>query len=51
MLDLVNLEDTSLLESPVLGSVESLEDKWFSASVKTPSGKKTSTVNREFANG
>ncbi|KAJ5470097.1 hypothetical protein N7530_007454 [Penicillium desertorum] len=33
----------------VLGSVESLEDKWFSASVKTPSGKKTSTVNREFA--
>ncbi|KAJ5836860.1 Oligosaccharyl transferase complex subunit Wbp1 [Penicillium robsamsonii] len=33
----------------VLGSVESLEDKWFSASVKTPNGKKTSTVNREFA--
>ncbi|OGE56834.1 hypothetical protein PENARI_c002G08866 [Penicillium arizonense] len=33
----------------VLGSVESLEDKWFSASVKTPRGEKTSTVNREFA--
>jgi oligosaccharyltransferase complex subunit beta len=33
----------------VLGSVESLEDKWFSASVKTPNGKKSSTVNREFA--
>ncbi|CAG8212024.1 unnamed protein product [Penicillium salamii] len=33
----------------VLGSVESLEDKWFSASVKTPSGTETPTVNREFA--
>lgn len=33
----------------VLGSVESLEDQWFSASVKTPGGKKTPTANREFA--
>lgn len=34
----------------VLGSVESLEDKWFSASVKAPKGKKESkTVNQEFA--
>jgi oligosaccharyltransferase complex subunit beta len=34
----------------VLGSVESLEDKWFSANVKGPSdGKQTKTVNREFA--
>lgn len=33
----------------VLGSVESLEDQWFSASVKVPGGKKTATVNREFA--
>ncbi|KAJ5908516.1 hypothetical protein N7495_001198 [Penicillium taxi] len=33
----------------VLGSVESLEDKWFEASVKAPNGKKTPTVNREFA--
>ncbi|KAJ5708844.1 hypothetical protein N7493_010178 [Penicillium malachiteum] len=33
----------------VLGSVEALEDKWFSASVKAPNGKKVPTVNREFA--
>ncbi|KAJ5689167.1 hypothetical protein N7462_003559 [Penicillium macrosclerotiorum] len=33
----------------VLGSVEALEDKWFSASVKAPNGKKTTTVNRDFA--
>ncbi|OAX81721.1 hypothetical protein ACJ72_03941 [Emergomyces africanus] len=34
----------------VLGSAESLEDKWFSASVKgVKDGKKTQTVNREFA--
>lgn len=33
----------------VLGSVESLEDQWFTASVKAPNGKKVSTVNREFA--
>lgn len=33
----------------VLGSVEALEDKWFSASVKAPGGKKTPTVNRDFA--
>ncbi|BDD59586.1 oligosaccharyl transferase glycoprotein complex, beta subunit [Monascus purpureus] len=34
----------------VLGSVESLQDKWFSATVKKPDDEKgTSTVNREFA--
>lgn len=33
----------------VLGSAEALEDQWFSASVKAPGGKKTSTVNQEFA--
>ncbi|KAI2794034.1 hypothetical protein POX_a00624 [Penicillium oxalicum] len=33
----------------VLGSVEALEDQWFSASVQAPGGKKTTTVNREFA--
>ncbi|PLB37953.1 dolichyl-diphosphooligosaccharide-protein glycotransferase [Aspergillus candidus] len=33
----------------LLGSVESLQDHWFSATVKTPSGKKTQTANREFA--
>ena len=33
----------------VLGSVEALEDKWFSASVKTPGGKKSPTANRDFA--
>lgn len=33
----------------ILGSVEALEDKWFSATVKTPGGKKTTTANREFA--
>lgn len=33
----------------VLGSVEALEDKWFSATVKAPGGKKIPTVNREFA--
>ncbi|KAJ5735932.1 uncharacterized protein N7483_001057 [Penicillium malachiteum] len=33
----------------ILGSVEALEDKWFSASVKAPNGKKVPTVNREFA--
>lgn len=33
----------------VLGSVEALEDKWFSASVKAPNGQETTTVNREFA--
>ncbi|EEH02788.1 dolichyl-diphosphooligosaccharide-protein glycosyltransferase [Histoplasma capsulatum G186AR] len=34
----------------VVGSAESLEDKWFSASVKgLKDGKKTQTVNREFA--
>lgn len=35
----------------VLGSVESLQDKWFSATVKKPGddGKGSKTVNREFA--
>lgn len=34
----------------VLGSVESLEDKWFSASVKAPKDKKEAkTANQEFA--
>lgn len=33
----------------VLGSLESLQDKWFDASVKTPEGKSVKTVNREFA--
>lgn len=33
----------------VLGSLEMLQDKWFSASVKSPSGKSTKTANREFA--
>lgn len=34
----------------VLGSAESLEDKWFSATVKGPADKKsTTTVNRDFA--
>ncbi|KAF7587982.1 oligosaccharyl transferase glycoprotein complex, beta subunit [Aspergillus hancockii] len=34
----------------LLGSVESLQDQWFSATVKTPgSGKETETANREFA--
>jgi oligosaccharyltransferase complex subunit beta len=33
----------------VLGSLEMLQDKWFTASVKAPNGKSTKTVNREFA--
>lgn len=34
----------------IVGSAESLQDKWFSASVKGPSdGKEVKTVNREFA--
>lgn len=34
----------------VLGSVESLENKWFSATVKGPDDEKeTTTVNRQFA--
>ncbi|KMU74839.1 hypothetical protein CISG_00769 [Coccidioides immitis RMSCC 3703] len=34
----------------VLGSVESLQDKWFSATVKGPKqGKESKTANREFA--
>lgn len=33
----------------VLGSAESLEDKWFSADVKGLDGKKSKTVNRDFA--
>ena len=33
----------------VLGSLDMLQDKWFSASVKSPTGKSTKTVNRDFA--
>ena len=33
----------------VLGSVEALQNKWFEASVKTPSGSKVKTTNRDFA--
>ena len=33
----------------VLGSVETLEDKWFDASVKTVQGTKSKTANRRFA--
>ncbi|KAL4920869.1 Dolichyl-diphosphooligosaccharide--protein glycosyltransferase subunit WBP1 [Aspergillus aurantiobrunneus] len=33
----------------LLGSVESLHDKWFSATVKAPGGKNAETANREFA--
>lgn len=33
----------------LLGSVESLQDKWFSATVKAPGGKGAETANREFA--
>jgi len=33
----------------VLGSLEMLQNKWFDASVKLPSGKNEQTVNREFA--
>ncbi|KAL2868525.1 dolichyl-diphosphooligosaccharide-protein glycotransferase [Aspergillus lucknowensis] len=33
----------------LLGSVESLQDKWFSATVKAPGGKEVKTANREFA--
>jgi oligosaccharyltransferase complex subunit beta len=29
--------------------VESLQDKWFSASVQAPGGKQVETANREFA--
>jgi len=32
----------------VLGSLEMLQDAWFDASVQTPTGKSTKTVNREF---
>ena len=33
----------------VFGSVEALENKWFSAKVKSFEGKETETANREFA--
>jgi oligosaccharyltransferase complex subunit beta len=33
----------------ILGSAESLEDKWFSADVKGVDGKQTKTANRDFA--
>ena len=33
----------------VLGSLEMLQDKWFDASVKTPTGNNVKTANKEFA--
>lgn len=33
----------------VLGSLEMLQDKWFSANVQVPGGKNVKTANREFA--
>ncbi|KAL2822204.1 Dolichyl-diphosphooligosaccharide--protein glycosyltransferase subunit WBP1 [Aspergillus cavernicola] len=33
----------------LLGSVESLQDKWFSATVKAPGGNQAETANRDFA--
>ncbi|KAL4788649.1 Dolichyl-diphosphooligosaccharide--protein glycosyltransferase subunit WBP1 [Aspergillus varians] len=33
----------------LLGSVESLKDKWFSATVQAPGGREVKTANREFA--
>lgn len=33
----------------VLGSLEMLQDKWFDAEVKTPSGKSSKTANKNFA--
>ncbi|KAL5343509.1 Dolichyl-diphosphooligosaccharide--protein glycosyltransferase subunit WBP1 [Aspergillus crustosus] len=33
----------------LLGSAESLQDKWFSAKVKAPGGKEVQTANRDFA--
>lgn len=33
----------------VLGSLEMLQDKWFDATVQTPSGESTKTANRDFA--
>ncbi|KAL4961829.1 dolichyl-diphosphooligosaccharide-protein glycotransferase [Aspergillus stella-maris] len=33
----------------LLGSVESLQDKWFDAKVKAPGGTEVKTANREFA--
>lgn len=33
----------------VLGSLEMLQDKWFDATVQTPSGQKSKTVNKDFA--
>lgn len=33
----------------VLGSLEALQDKWFDATVQTPGGKETKTVNKQFA--
>lgn len=33
----------------VLGSSELLEDKWFDATVKSPAGKESTTVNKAFA--
>lgn len=43
------LQSRSSARFTILGSVESLADEWFTASVKAPNGKKVSTANREFA--
>ncbi|RAL12699.1 dolichyl-diphosphooligosaccharide-protein glycotransferase [Aspergillus homomorphus CBS 101889] len=44
------LQTRSSSRFTLLGSVESLQDKWFSATVKAPgSGKETNTVNQDFA--
>lgn len=44
------LQTRSSSRFTLLGSVESLQDKWFTATVKAPgSGEETKTVNQEFA--
>ncbi|KAJ5099753.1 hypothetical protein N7532_006754 [Penicillium argentinense] len=42
------MQSRSSARFTILGSVEALEDQWFSATVKTVGGKKTPTANREF---
>lgn len=44
-----SMQSRSSSRFTVLGSAESLEDKWFSATVKGPDEKKAVTANREFA--
>lgn len=43
------LEARNSARFTVLGSAEILQDKWFSATVKGPEDKETTTANREFA--